>query len=187
MCPFAQKAWIALEVANVPYEMQEISLYGPGGKPDWFWQLNPQGTVPVLQTKEGTVLADSDDILDYCLNQKQLNQTGSGEVASSCKDIEKIRSFVNRKLLPTGKQAVLQGRHQDLKLVLQDLESDCGKATFLAGESVSVADCHAFPFVWRIDQDMGLDGYPNLKVWLNKCATLPEFKKTIRQSWWWWW
>ena len=32
MCPFAQKAYIALEVANAPYEMEEISLYGPNGK-----------------------------------------------------------------------------------------------------------------------------------------------------------
>ena len=32
MCPFAQKAYIALEVSNAPYEMEEISLYGAGGK-----------------------------------------------------------------------------------------------------------------------------------------------------------
>jgi len=44
-CPFAQKAWVALETSGCEYEMKEISLYGSGGKPDWFWKLNPRGTV----------------------------------------------------------------------------------------------------------------------------------------------
>ena len=29
MCPYAQKAWIALESAGIPYDMREVSLYGP--------------------------------------------------------------------------------------------------------------------------------------------------------------
>ena len=28
--------------------MEEVSLYGAGGKPDWFMKLNPKGEVPVL-------------------------------------------------------------------------------------------------------------------------------------------
>jgi hypothetical protein len=34
-CPFAQKVWIALEVAQAPYDMEQVDLYGPNGKPDW--------------------------------------------------------------------------------------------------------------------------------------------------------
>ena len=30
-CPFAQKAWIALESSDTTYEMKEIGLYGSGG------------------------------------------------------------------------------------------------------------------------------------------------------------
>ena len=48
MCPYAQKVWMALEVLEIPYTMVEIPLYGPNGKPDWFLQYNPKGTVPVL-------------------------------------------------------------------------------------------------------------------------------------------
>src|SRR6056300_1468740 len=39
MCPYAQKALIALESSGTPFEIREVSLYGPGGKPDWFWAL----------------------------------------------------------------------------------------------------------------------------------------------------
>ena len=30
-CPFAQKAWIALESSDTAYDMKEIGLYGSGG------------------------------------------------------------------------------------------------------------------------------------------------------------
>ena len=62
-CPFAHKAWIALEESQRPFEMEEISLYGPNGKPDWFWKLYPAGTVPDLVAGD-QVLPDSDNILD---------------------------------------------------------------------------------------------------------------------------
>jgi glutathione S-transferase len=43
MCPFAQKAWIALEekkaAHGVPFKAEEISLYGAGGKPGWFLKV----------------------------------------------------------------------------------------------------------------------------------------------------
>jgi glutathione S-transferase len=70
---------------DVPYHLEEVSLYGPGGKPDWFWDLNPKGEVPILVLEQKqqqqqqqyvgndnhkkmnsnvTVLLDSDVILD---------------------------------------------------------------------------------------------------------------------------
>jgi glutathione S-transferase len=52
MCPYAQKVWMALEVLQISYTMVEIPLYGKDGKPDWFLQYNPKGTVPVLVVEE---------------------------------------------------------------------------------------------------------------------------------------
>ena len=58
-----------MEAAEVPYELEQVSLYGSGGKPSWFMKLNPRGQVPVLVVKDDNdtdkvVLADSDLILD---------------------------------------------------------------------------------------------------------------------------
>ena len=57
-----QKVWIALEAARAPYELQEVALYGAGGKPDWFWDLNPDGTVPVLVCHGGAVVYPDSDL-----------------------------------------------------------------------------------------------------------------------------
>lgn len=184
---YAQKVWIALEASNSPFELQEISLYGNNGKPDWFLELNPAGTVPVLVTNGGAVtLCDSDVILD------QMQRSSFGSVSlfpSEGQDvIQRWRTTVNSKLIPIGKKAVLSGRgiSNDLKEALAELDSMV-VGPYLAGESISTADCHAFPFLWRLNDEYRLDSFPKLKGWINKCSKEPPFKKTIQTSWWWWW
>ena len=43
MCPFAQKAWIAIDekkdARGTKFVMEEIGLYGSGGKPAWFLKV----------------------------------------------------------------------------------------------------------------------------------------------------
>ena len=189
MCPFAHKAWIALEIAKIPYEMEEIGLYGAGGKPDWFWKLNPQGTVPVLVTCTGAVLTESDAILDYA--QAQMTDSIPSDAPER---IHQLRSLVNQRLLPSGKQAVLQNKKQKLAETLDRLEEDYRRtnSAYLAGDIVSTADCQAFPFLWRIRQEFGDDvldpaQHPGLCQWLDRCESLPTFRNTIPRSWWWWW
>jgi glutathione S-transferase len=55
------------------------------------------------------------------------------------------------------------------------------------GDHVTTADCHAFPFLWRIETEFGLADYPKLQSWLDRCSQQPAFQKTIQPSWWWWW
>lgn len=64
---------------------------------------------------------------------------------------------------------------------------------YLAGDGLTVADCAAFPFLWRIDQEFGIGGgtnehEANLRAWLDKCMENEAVKRTIpEQGWWWWW
>ena len=190
MCPFAQKAWIALETSKTPFEMQEISLYGANGKPDWFWELNPQGTVPVVVYGNGeTVLPDSDLILD------QIDQISAAAVETTAplcpsnlkSDISDWRQRIND-MLPVGKQSVFANKPSSkLKQQLKAM-NDAVKGSYLTGQTVTVADCHAFPFLWRLNTEFPLEKeYPQLAEWIQTCSNLPSFRKTIQSSWWWWW
>jgi len=184
MCPFAQKAWIALECTQTPYKLEQVSLYGPGGKPGWFLKLNPQGTVPVVDCNDGTlVLPDSDLILDEIGKKDTLLPKGQ-----HLPDDPAWRQRIND-MLPVGKRAVLQGLTGPLYSILDDMEnaiSDDSK--FLASDEPTLADCHAFPFMWRLQQEFGFGkDYPKLEAWVNTCAANPNFQKTIQRSWWWWW
>ena len=185
----AQKAWIALEVTGIPYEFTEIGLYGPNGKPDWFWKLNPKGTVPVLDCGNGEVWADSDLILDR-LPQLQpygmILQPPSPEVEQK---IQEWRQEINR-MLPIGKNAI-QGRGassvKPLMEVLRRLD-EMVAGPYLCGSQVTVADCAAFPFLWRLAAEIDLDECPNLQRWINHCQSNNHaFRTTVQSNWWWWW
>lgn len=215
MCPFAQKAWIALEAAEVPYKFEQISLYGGGGKPPWFMKLNPRGTVPVLvvnndNEKEKVVLADSDLILDEMKLVMESVDTATATASSSKESlvvatpgdnatgarIAAFRTALNE-FLPIGKSAVLGGDKERMWSKLRELDAlvdtgTSGGQCFLAGtDRPTVADCAGFPFLWRIDDEFGdhweSHGCSNIPVWLDRCKQEPAFANSVQSSWWWWW
>jgi glutathione S-transferase len=191
MCPFAQKAWIALETSGASYKLEQVSLYGPGGKPDWFWSLNPKGEVPILVVDE-KVFPDSDLILDEI--QCVADSTGILYVPSiddqeTIKKIKKFRTCLGE-FLPIGKSAVLGGSKEKMWSKLQQLDSLI-EGPYIAGKQITIADCAGFPFLWRIDNEYGTQwekhGCPNIPKWLEECSEQPSFSTTIQRSWWWWW
>ena len=177
-------------MAQTPYEMEEVSLYGPNGKPDWFWELNPDGTVPVLVCHGGAVVyPDSELALDQIENGSAL---GVGGFKVDTKDkflMQRIRAWSDsiKAMLPIGKSAVLGGSKKKLFDVLKKMDSKV-VGPYLCGEQVTSADCAAFPFLWRLNDEYGLDDYPNLKQWLKSCCdNNVAFQKTVQSAWWWWW
>lgn len=61
LCPYVQRAAIALAEKSVPFERVTIDL---SDKPDWFRKASPLGKVPLLKTGE-TYLFESAPILEY--------------------------------------------------------------------------------------------------------------------------
>jgi glutathione S-transferase len=59
-CPFCARVRIALAEKGFDYERVEIDL---GNRPDWIYELNPTGKVPVLD--DGFVLPESAVIMEY--------------------------------------------------------------------------------------------------------------------------
>lgn len=185
----AQKVWIALETVGDPYDMEEISLYGPGGKPDWFMKLNPKGTVPVLVCGGGAVrLRDSDEILDKV---GDAIPGGSKLIPHKHEDlIKEFRSRLNE-FLPIGKKAVLGGNKDKMWAKLSELDALI-EGPYICGGDVTVADCAAFPFLWRIENEYGAlllekNGCKNIQAWLTTCERNEAFSTTIQSAWWWWW
>ncbi|GAB2175847.1 glutathione S-transferase family protein [Dongia sp. agr-C8] len=61
LCPYVQRAAIALAEKGVAYERAYVDL---ANKPDWFKALSPLGKTPVLQVEE-TSIFESAVILEY--------------------------------------------------------------------------------------------------------------------------
>ncbi len=65
LCPYVQRAAIALDEKAVAFERIAIDL---ANKPDWFEAISPLGKVPLLRVADGareTVLFESNVILEY--------------------------------------------------------------------------------------------------------------------------
>ena len=195
MCPYAQKVWLALEAGNCPYEMQQIDLYGGGGKPEWFLDLNPAGEVPVVTCFGGAkILIDSEYILTRLAEGVvEGGQALGGDGSEAMNDrMERWRDDMNTQVKKVGKQAVLRGgKHVDeLMELLKSLDGNV-VGPYLCGDAVTVADCSAFPFLWRLDSEFGPltkdNGCGNIRAWLDTCGETEAFKKTIQSAWWWWW
>lgn len=65
LCPYVQRAAIALAEKQVPFQRIDIDL---GNKPDWFLAISPLGKTPVLQVGQGrrsTAIFESTVILEY--------------------------------------------------------------------------------------------------------------------------
>ena len=61
LCPYVQRAVIALTEKGVPFERVDIDLTN---KPDWFLAISPLGKTPVLQVRERAIF-ESAVILEY--------------------------------------------------------------------------------------------------------------------------
>jgi glutathione S-transferase len=68
LCPYVQRAVIALTEKGVPFERRDIDL---ANKPDWFKAVSPLGKTPVLLVGD-TAIFESAVILDY-LEETQSN------------------------------------------------------------------------------------------------------------------
>src|SRR2546423_129287 len=61
LCPYVQRAVIALSEKGVPFERIDIDL---ANKPDWFLRISPLGKTPVLLV-DATTIFESAVILEY--------------------------------------------------------------------------------------------------------------------------
>lgn len=139
------------------------------------------------------MIPDSELILDY-IGEGSLE----GSPSTLCLDgtnkeleIQSWRSDISKRVIPIGKRAVLGGSKIDLFELLKELDSKI-EGPYLCGETLTLADCAAFPFLWRLDQEFGPlsemeHDCGSIRSWLDHCMEQTCFRKTVKNAWWWWW
>jgi glutathione S-transferase len=153
-------------------------------------ELNPEGMVPVLECYGGAVVIHDSDLI---LDQIALGVVEGGKrLAMADEEASLVQGWRTsiHDMLPVGKAAV-HGDASQRKMLMEVLSGwDCRVVgPYLCGDKVTLADCGAFPFVWRLDREFGLESMDckRLKSWLTTCEANAAFGKTIESSWWWWW
>src|SRR5215475_9447023 len=145
LCPYVQRAVIALAEKGVPFERIDIDL---ANKPDWFLKISPLGKVPVLvvATEQGEVaLFESNVICEYI----EETQAGIKLHPSDALKRAEHRAWMEfgSALLgdlwgfeTTTDPATFENKRQALSAKFARVEAALGQGPFFAGASFSLVD-----------------------------------------------
>lgn len=188
LCPYVQRAVIALTEKGVAHERTYIDL---AAKPDWFIALSPLGKVPLLLVDETTALFESAVICEF------LEETAPGVRLHPDDPVERARhrAWIEFASATLGSIAGLyaapdttgfEAKRADLVAKMAWLEKALGTGPNFAGEGFSLVDA-AFGPVFRyfdtfeaVPPPLGVfDAVPRVRAWRAALAVRPSVRDAV--------
>ncbi|MBR0715455.1 glutathione S-transferase family protein [Bradyrhizobium liaoningense] len=190
LCPYVQRAVIALAEKGVAFERIDIDL---ANKPDWFLKISPLGKVPVLvvTTEQGEVaLFESNVICEY------IEETQGGvklHPADALKRAEhrawmEFGSAILADLWgleTTTDAATFESKRQALVAKFTRVEAALGGGPFFAGQGFSLVDAVFAPIFRYFDvfdevTELGIfRDLPKVRAWRAELAKRPSVKTAV--------
>jgi glutaredoxin len=155
-CPFCSRVRLALAEKGVAYETVEVDL---GNRPDWLYELNPAGKVPVLD--DGFVLPESAVIMEYL--EERFPEPALLPEGREARAEARLAVFRFDDLLGGEYYALRRGEANSVPERLEQLP--VGKSIFV--------DYAYLPWVMRIREIFGLTLPDRLEAWLSELAGRP--------------
>jgi len=190
LCPYVQRAVIALTEKGVPFERIDIDL---ANKPDWFLRISPLGKVPVLAfaTEHGEVaLFESNVICEY------IEETQSGARLHPHDPLQRAehRAWMEFGsailgdlwgLETTGDPATFESKRQAIAAKFARVEAALGAGPFFAGADFSLVDAVFAPIFRYFDVfdeliDLGVfRDTPKVRKWRSELARRPSVRSAV--------
>jgi len=185
LCPYVQRAVIALMEKGVPFERIDIDL---ANKPDWFLKISPLGKTPVLVVGEHAIF-ESAVILEY-LEETQPNPLHPADALGRAEHrswIEFGSAVLNdiAGLYSAADETAFRAKAAQLQTRFARLEARVAAAPWFAGEKFSLVDAVFGPVFRYFDVfdeigDFGiLSGKPKLVRWRAALAARPSVRSAV--------
>ena len=195
---YTRIARLALEEKGVPYLLEEVEIFGPGGVPEDHFDRHPFGRIPVLRDGDFS-LYETKAITRY------IDDTFSGPELQPLDPRARARMnqviglldayayrpmvwgvFVQRVRIPLEgglpDEEEIDDSLRTAATCLKSLNDFLKSASFLAGEEISLADIHAFPilryFCLVPEGDSLLKSHPGLRRWYEDMLLRPSVSQT---------
>jgi len=185
LCPYVQRAVIALSEKNVEFKRTYIDL---DNSPEWFLQISPLGKTPVL-VDDGVPIFESSAILEY-LEETQLNSLHPsnplerarhrGWIEFSSAVLNDIGDFYSAK-----DAASFVSKVNALKDKFSRLELEIGDGEYFTGKNFSLVDVVFGPVFRYFDvfdqiDDFGIMTHtPKVNRWRNTLAKRPSIISAV--------
>ena len=151
LCPYAERARIAAALKKLDHQQVDIDLTK---KPDWFFSLNPNGTVPTFETPDGRSLYESEIVVEALddLHPEQgvkllpEDKIDRGIMKCKAKLLTVFISVYHEIAYKGINEERAEKFHKELKKLNDELE---GKK-FLTGDNISYLDIMVYPHLERV-------------------------------------
>jgi glutathione S-transferase len=175
LCPYVQRAAIALTEKGVPFERVDVDL---ADKPGWFRALSPLGKVPLLEVVAGArqaVIFESAVILEY-LEETQANPLHPADPLERARQrswIEFGSSILNGigRFYNAQTDQALAHEAATLAGMFGRIEAEIGAGPWFAGAAFGLVDAvygpifRYFDTFERIGEFGVLAGKPKVRAW----------------------
>uniref|UniRef100_A0A8D0GZI3 Glutathione S-transferase omega n=1 Tax=Sphenodon punctatus TaxID=8508 RepID=A0A8D0GZI3_SPHPU len=189
-CPFAERTRLVLKAKGINHEVVNINLKN---KPEWLFEKNPFGLVPILETSKGQLICESPitcEYLDEAYPAKKLFPADPYEKACQkmlLEDFSKLPPLAFRYFMATRNGEDTATLTAEIAEKLGKLEKILAnrKTVFFGGNSVSMIDYLIWPWFERLEsfhlQDC-LNHTPKIKNWVEAMKQDPSVKATITDT-----
>lgn len=185
LCPYVQRAAIALDEKGVAFERIDVDL---ANKPDWFRAISPLGKVPLLKVGDA-VIFESAVILEY-LEETQPNPLHPADPLRRAEHrawIEFGSSILNDiwSFYTAADEDALQAKARALSDKFARLEQRLGAGHYFDGARFSLVDAVFGPVFRYFDAfdriaDFGiLSGKPKVAAWRQALAERPSVARAV--------
>lgn len=188
LCPYVQRAAIALAEKNIPFTRIDIDL---SNKPDWFLEISPLGKVPLLRQGDH-VIFESSVILEYIedITDQPLHPVSAIERARHRSTIEVGSNILNTisGLYSASNKHKFDAKVAELTQRFTWLESQLGDGPLFSGEDFSLVDATFGPIFRYFDlfdqiDDFGiLTDKPKITAWRHALAERPSVKNAVAKE-----
>src|SRR4051794_24990548 len=185
LCPYVQRAVIALSEKGVAFERVDIDL---AKKPDWFLAISPLGKTPVLQVGNSAIF-ESAVILEYLeeTEPKPLHPADPLRRAEHRAWIEFGSAVLNdiAGFYAAPDEATFKTKISQLEQRFRRLETRVAAAPWFDGEKFSLVDAVFGPVFRYFDvfdeiAEFGiLDGKPKLARWREALSARPSVRSAV--------
>ena len=185
LCPYVQRAAIALAEKGVPFERRDVDL---ANKPDWFEAISPLGKVPLLQVDD-EVLFESAVIVEY-LEETQAPRLHPAEplVRARHRAWMEVGSSILADiwtLETTPDRAAFDAKALSLRDKFRRLEAVLDRGPYFGGAHFSLVDAvfaPAFRYFDVFDRFVDLGTFtdlPKVQAWRRALAARRSVKSAV--------
>lgn len=179
-CPYAQRVHLVLDAKKIPHDIVNIKL---SDKPDWYFQRNPLGKVPAIETESEDAIYESLIIADYLDEKYPQRPLHPKDPMQKAKDRILVEHFSK---ISTSIYTYLRDGDDSFDPILTGLdlfekELTLRATQFFGGDVPGMLDYMIWPWIERIDS-YKIVAPEKFVIPKDRYKKLSEWKKAMKED-----